>query len=358
MVLESLSESLRSFGDVLSFIWILAATFIIGKTAFFALRRYVLNVREGDGSLNERIANESRVPFYFLIWSVGLYYAFKALNFLEPYYPYLDRMFILLLVIPFMYLLRKTINTSIIWYAAKDKRRIRIEQTSLMGLKNIVNIFIFTIAAIIILGQFNVDVTPLMASLGIGGLAVALALQPTLSNYFAGVYITSDKTVRLGDYIEVEGDVARGGYVDKMGWRTVAIRTIQNNIISVPNSKLADAVIVNYYQPKAPMLTKVEVGVGYGNNLNKVEEVTLRVAKKVLKETDAGIDGEDPYVRFHEFGDSNINFRVWFKIKRWEKQFLLKDEFIKALKTEYDKEGIEIAFPCVNLYHRRSADGM
>jgi small-conductance mechanosensitive channel len=175
------------------------------------------------------------------------------------------------------------------------------------------------------------------------------------------MYIASDKTIRLGDYIEL--DEERRGYVEKMTWRTIWIKTLTNNMVIIPNSKLADSTIINYNQPKAPMLIKVPVGVSYHSDLEKVEEVSLRVAKRIMKKTHGanvgedplrkyGIESQEPFIRYTSFGDSNINFNVLFLIKDWVKQYEVKDEFIKALKKEFDKENIEISFPCRNIYER------
>jgi len=250
-----------------------------------------------------------------------------------------------------VYITRKTLNATFYWYLAKDTKRFKIENTALMSLRNLLSLFIYAIGAILILKYaMDVEVTPLLASLGIGGLAVALALQSTLANYFAGLYIASDKSARLGDYIQIDPELM--GYVEKMTWRSVWIKTIQQTMIIVPNSKLADSTIINFDQPKQPMLMKVACGVSYGSDLYKVEKVTEKVAAEIGEKTSTIVEGEKPYVRFYEFGDSNINFNVWFKVKRWDMQYPLRHEFIKALKKAFDEEKIEIAFPCTNVYMR------
>lgn len=350
MVLDWLGGTLAQYGDIIYAVWIIALTFLVGKTVFFMFQHYILNVKEGGEGLHEHVSREVKAPFYLIIGTIGLYYAARAINLLAPYRALIRDVFVVFGVLLGMYITRKAVNAIIVWYAARDKKRLKIEKTALMSLRNLIAIFIYATGAMIILGQLGVEVTPLLASLGIGGLAIAWALQPTLSSYFAGIYIASDKTVRLGDYIEL--DEEQRGYVEKMTWRTVWIRTLTGNMIVVPNSKLADSTLINYSQPKQAMLLKVPVGVAYGSDLGKVEKVALRVAKRIAKETESEVEGGEPFIRYREFGNSNINFNVLFKIKKWENQYELKHEFIKALKKEFDKEKIEISYPCTNVYMR------
>ncbi len=352
MVLEQVSDLMAGLGDIGYAIWIIALTFLVGKTIFFVLENYIVNPQREEKSLHQRIIREIRWPFYFIVGSVGIYYAARSLEILRPYRGEMWTFFVIFMVGLGVYITRKIMNATIYWYAAKDTRRLKIEQTALMSLRNLLSLFIYSIAGIIILSDLGVEVTPFLASLGIGGLAVALALQSTLANYFAGIYIASDKSARIGDYIQIDPDMM--GYVEKMTWRSVWIRTMNHTMIVVPNAKLAEATIINFDQPKQAVKFKIICGVGYGNDLEKVEKTALRVAERVGEATGSVVENEKPFVRFYEFGDSNINFSTWFTIKRWDLQYKLKHEFIKALKAEFDKEGIEIAFPCTNVYMRQA----
>jgi len=133
------------------------------------------------------------------------------------------------------------------WYTEKP-RVSRAKKTVILSMKNVIDAFIYIIAFLVILSTIGIEITPLIASLGIGGLAVALALQSTLENYFSGVYITFDRTIKVGDYIELENGMK--GYVDAIGWRSTKIRTLSSNLIIIPNSKLTDMIVTNYYYPK------------------------------------------------------------------------------------------------------------
>ncbi|MDH4210746.1 MAG: mechanosensitive ion channel family protein [candidate division WOR-3 bacterium] len=202
---------------------------------------------------------------------------------------------------------------------------------------------VFLLGALIILQSVGVSITPLITALGVGGLAVALALQPTLSNLFAGVQIIVSKQLEPGDWVEI--DSGAKGYVVDVSWRNTTIRELPNNLIIVPNSLLANSVITNFSRPQKQMSVIIEVGVSYDSDLAKVERVTIDVAKKVVKEVQGGEAEFEPILRFHTFADFSINFSVIVRVKEYINKYLVRHEFIKALHKRYNEEGIEIPFP-------------
>ena len=212
-------------------------------------------------------------------------------------------------------------------------------------LNGIITTIIYLIALLMILSHFNVEISPLVAALGLGGLAIGLALQPTLTSLFAGIHIISDKPLQVGDYIELENQKIKG-HVEDIGWRSTRLRSVgNNNIITIPNSMLAESIIINDSMPKKDMSLIVQCGVSYESDLEKVEKVSKDVAKKVIKKVEGTIKDYNPLVRFHTFGDSNIDFSIILRIKEYENQYLVRHEFIKALKARFDKEKIEISYP-------------
>ena len=212
-------------------------------------------------------------------------------------------------------------------------------------------IIVYFVAFVLILDALGIQVTALVAAFGIGGLAVAFALQGTLSEFFAGIYIMSDRPVRVGDYVELES--GRKGYVIDVGWRSTRIRELPNNIIVVPNSKLAGSIITNFYLPEPEMACLVQVGVAYNSDLEKVERVTIDVGKKVLKKVTGGVPKFDPFIRYHTFSDFSINFTVILRVKEFVDKYLITHEFVKELHKRYKKEGIEIPFPIRTVYMRK-----
>lgn len=213
---------------------------------------------------------------------------------------------------------------------------------------NLTKFLVFLIGILIILQSLGISITPILTALGVGGVAVALALQDTLSNLIAGLHIIVSRKLRPGDYIKL--DSGEEGYVTDITWRNTTIRALPNNIVVIPNSKLASAIVTNYYLPEQEMAVLVQVGVSYDSDVEKVERVTMEVAKEVMKEIPGGIPEFEPFIRYHTFADSSINFSVIMRAKEYVDQYLVKHEFIKKLHKRYRDEGIEIPFPIRTVY--------
>ena len=217
--------------------------------------------------------------------------------------------------------------------------------------KNLIKGFVLVIGFLMILHTIGISITPLITTLGIGGLAVALALQDTLANLFAGLHLVATKKVRPGDYIKTE--TGEEGYVTDITWRDTTIRQLPNNIVIIPNSKLASAIVTNYYFPEKQLAVLVQVGVSYDSDLEKVEKVTIEVAKEVMQEVSGGVPEFNPFIRYHTFDDFSINFTVILKAKEFVDQYLVKHEFVKRLKKRYDQEGIVIPFPIRTVFLKK-----
>ena len=213
---------------------------------------------------------------------------------------------------------------------------------------NLTNIVVFVVGMLIILQTLGIAITPMLTALGVGGLAVALALQDTLSNLFSGLHIIASRQVRPGDYVEL--DSGERGYVTDIAWRNTTIRALPNNMIIVPNSKMASAIITNYCQPEKEMSVLIQVGVSYDSDLEQVERITIEVAKEVMRDIEGGISEFEPFIRYHTFDDSSINFTVILRTREFVNQYIIKHEFIKRLHERYKKEGIEIPFPIRTVY--------
>ncbi|MTJ47439.1 mechanosensitive ion channel family protein, partial [Dolichospermum sp. UHCC 0259] len=149
-------------------------------------------------------------------------------------------------------------------------------------LSNLAKVAVLILGTLILLQTVGIEITPIITTLGVGGLAVGLALQDTLANLFSGFYLVMSKQVRTGDYVKL--DDGNQGYVTDITWRNTTIREISNNVIIVPNSKLASAIFTNYHLPAKEITLTMNIGVSYNSDLDLVERVTIEVAKEVMQE--------------------------------------------------------------------------
>ncbi|HXT69268.1 MAG TPA: mechanosensitive ion channel family protein [Vicinamibacterales bacterium] len=208
-------------------------------------------------------------------------------------------------------------------------------------MRNLVRLVIFTIGLLIVLDSFSVQITPVLAALGVGGLAVALALQDPLSNLFAGLFITLAGQVRIGDHIRLEAGPE--GTVADFSWHATQLLTPAGNVVIIPNAKITQAVITNFHRPSRESGTSVELTIVPGSDLSTVERIGLEVARSVMAEVPGGVPGAEPGVRFTGFTDLGVRVSVNFRTRAFSDQALVKHELIKRLETALQNAGVTIA---------------
>jgi small-conductance mechanosensitive channel len=208
---------------------------------------------------------------------------------------------------------------------------------------NITRVLVLAIGFLVVLQTLGISIAPMLTALGVGGLAVALALQDTLANLFAGIHILASKTVQPGDYIRLSS--GEEGYVEDINWRQTTVRALSNNLVVIPNGELAKSNMTNFMRPEQQLTILVQAGVAYDSDLEHVERVTIEVVAEVMTEITGAVPDHEPLVRFHTFGDSRIGFTVILGVGEFSDQFRIKHEFIKRLHKRYRDEGIRIPAP-------------
>ena len=214
---------------------------------------------------------------------------------------------------------------------------------------------IFVIGFLIILTDLGISIAPLITALGVGGLAVALALQDTLANLFAGVHILMEKSLRIGDFVKLE--TGQEGYIDDITWRTTRIRMLPNNMVVIPNSKLAQSVVTNYYLPEKKMSLSISISVSYSADLEQVERILIDEAKKGAADIPGLLAEPEPVVRFIPgFGESSLDFTLVCQVAEFTDQYLAQHELRKRIFKRFKEAGIEIPFPHRTVYVREEKE--
>ncbi|MGW1073119.1 mechanosensitive ion channel family protein [Streptomyces sp. NPDC002537] len=208
---------------------------------------------------------------------------------------------------------------------------------------NITRIAVLAMGFLVILQTLGISIAPLLTALGVGGLAIALALKDTLANLFAGVHILVSKTVQPGDYIRLSS--GEEGYVVDINWRNTVVEQLANNLVIIPNAKLAGTNMTNFSRPEQKLNVTVQVGVAYNSDLEHVERVTIEVAGDVMRDVAGAVPDHEPAVRFHTFGDTRIGFTVILGVGEFSDKYRIKHEFIKRLHQRYRAEGIRVPVP-------------
>ena len=327
---------------------ILIATLIVAKIVQSALLKYSKKFREKPGKETTAEALSIIIrPLYLLIIFNGFYLGLRSLSDLKEYYEWMDKIIFIISALIIAVIFSRILHVFTSRWLKVQKEYEKTPQL----ISKIISLVVYLIAFLVILDYFDIAINPLIAAFGIAGLAIALALQSTLSNVFAGLNILSDRPIDVGDFVEIEGGFS--GYVEDIGWRSTRLRTLPNTIVTIPNSKLDNSIITNHSKPEPEMATVIQCGVDYTSDLAKVEKITIEEAKKIQETVPGAIKDFEPFIRYHTFADSNINFSIILRVEKPVDQYLVTHEFMKALKTRYDKEGIEISWPIRKLYQAK-----
>lgn len=217
-------------------------------------------------------------------------------------------------------------------------------------IENVLKIVVIVAGMMVILSIWKINVTPLLASAGIAGVAVALAAKDTLANFFGGISIFMDRPYKISDFIVLDG--GERGEVVEIGIRSTRIKTRDDILISIPNSILANTKIINESAPIPNFRIRIPASVAYGSDIEKVEEILLGIADDndyILKEP-------KPRVRFREFGESSLNFQLLC----WTKEPVLRGRAIhevnKAIYHKFNEAGVNIPFPHRTVYLREEKE--
>jgi small-conductance mechanosensitive channel len=276
------------------------------------------------------------IPWFF---ALGLFLGLKRLELESHIYTWLENGLLIFYIFSAT-LITARIVSGMMSIKASGSDTV-IPSSSIVG--NIVRAIIYVIGLLVILNSQGISITPMLTALGVGGLAVALALQNTLANLFAGLQIIASGKLNHGNFVKLAS--GEDGFIEDITWRSTTIRAMSDHIIIVPNSKLADMIVTNYFLPHTELSFIVEVGVSYDSDLDHVETVTKEVIKETLNEVEGGVKDFEPIIRFYGFGDSSINLKAILRVNDYGSQFAVKSEFIKKLHERYNKEGINIPFP-------------
>ena len=301
--------------------------------------------RHTETELDDQIFRAVRRPVSALILVLGGYVAIVVPTNLTPgQQNVIDSVFVAAGIMAFILLIGRVLAVTLDWYIA----RMPAAQTGtgahlIPMLRKLAVMAVYAIGALLALEALGISVSPLIAGLGLGGLAVALAIQPTLSNVFAGTYVMTEGVISPGDYIELQGGVA--GYVLEVSWRSTRIRTWENNLIVIPNARFAETIFTNYSGPDKPVNVFLTCRVSYSSDLLRVEAISIDVMKRVLETSPFGVKEYGEYFGFDNFGESNVDFWLFLQAKDRLASFELRSELVRELHKRFDEEGIVINYP-------------
>ncbi|MEJ2757596.1 MAG: mechanosensitive ion channel [Anaerolineales bacterium] len=329
---------------IISAVIVLTAAVLARPVLTFILDKLIARLtRFTKSTLDNLIIEAIRPPLYWLVILLALEAALKRLDFLpSSFQSDLAGVTYVLYSLLVLAALWRVINAFAQWYAQDiaEKTDTPLDNQMVPFVRRILLILLVVIVAIIVLGHFEVEISGLVTTLGIGSLAVALAAQAALSDTISGFIIMADRPFRIGDRIEIL-ELGTWGDVEDIGLRSTRIRTRDNRMVIVPNSVVGKSLVVNYAYPNTEYRIEIHVGVAYGTDLEH--------ARKTLVDAVSQVDGVDPAhpveALFLEFGDSALVFRVRWWLDSYVDTRRMFDKVNTAMYIALRQAGIEMPFP-------------
>ncbi|MBM3776236.1 MAG: mechanosensitive ion channel family protein [Acidobacteria bacterium] len=340
----------RLFAPLAALALTLAAGFLAKRLLFRMLGRWA---SAGRSETPKILSQSLDAPFMIWVLILGLHLALDAASLPSRWNRWSDTALMVLLFLSLTMMGARLAGNLIRFYGGAVPGALRVT-TLTQTLAQLAVVFLGLLALLHMLG---VRIGPLLGALGVGGLAVALALQDTLSNLFAGFYVAVAGQVRVGDYIRL--NTGEEGYVIDITWRTTSMRALANNLILVPNAKLAQAIVTNFHLPQKSLAANVRVNAGYASDPDQVEQVLLEEARAAASELRGLLSEPAPVARLEPgFGEFSLVYTLNFHVAEFVDQFEIQHELRKRILKRFRQEGIEIPFPTRSVYlHPSDRDG-
>lgn len=244
--------------------------------------------------------------------------------------------------IVFLFIARTSSKIIVHYFSKNDSV---LPATSIIS--NVIFIAVIFLGILVILEGIGISDVPILTTFGVGGLAVSLALQDTLSNFFAGIHILASKKIQPGNTIILEN--GQRGKVTDINWRNTTLLTPDNNMIIIPNSKISTSIITNYSFPEENFSVSLQIGISYKSDLDDTEEKTINFLQKFVKNTPGCVKGFDPILRYQKFDNSCITFSIYLRVESYSDQFIVLHKLIKSIHKFYNENNIEIPYPIQNI---------
>jgi len=317
---------------------LIIASLLLGFALNRALHYWAKRLRNEWGQLFFSLLESLPMP---LLLIASLYLGLESLPLPRRFEHVGSKVILALVILVIMYFPAKVIVLALRRMGQKDPSLERVTQPAAFVVRTLFGLF----GTIIFLENVGVSLTAVWTTVGVGSVAVALALQETLSNFFSGLYLLADRPVGPNDYIRLDSN--QEGYVLRIGWRSTILRTLGNNYVVIPNSTLAKAIITNYSAPQTQMSYTLPVSVAYGTDPHQVEKVLLEAAHEAIRD---GLEGllakPEPSVAFIPgFGEFSLNFSLNLRVRQFTDQYLVQSELRKRIVKKFQEAGIDMPFP-------------
>jgi len=333
-------------------VFLLILLVIVSKVFMWIIKHVVLRLTaKTKSTLDDQLVESIDSPLYFLIITVGLRSILKTTTYLPNHIDLLIKVIDSFSIVFAIYVTVKVFD--IIVFSIINELFTKYRTTADKSILNLFHRFFFVlfwfIGIMIILSKWGIEIGPLLASLGVAGIAVAFALQTTLGNIFGGVSLVLDRNIKVGDVVDVSGDGTKVGEILDIGLRSTKIRTYDNELLIIPSGTLASSTFINRAKPNLSLRIVIPFGVAYGSNIEKVKKVVHDAITKI-EELDTS---HEISVRFLEMADSSLNFKAYFYIPDYSSKLIALDKANTLIYNALNKHRISIPFPQLDVHLKR-----
>ena len=327
----------------IKFFGVIIIAVIAGKVVTWITEKFLKSfASKTETKLDDLLLHLLEGPILLSIMIAALYFGRDELVMSPAFAGFYNKMVSVLVIFNVAWYLSRLLAGAIEYYLTPlaSKTKSDLDDHLLPILRRLVSIVIFIIAAIMALDKFDYNVGGLLAGLGLGGLAFALAAKDMVGNFFGGIAILTDKPFKLGDRIKVE---TVEGHVREIGLRSTRVETLAGTLVTIPNSKMVDSILENVTREEARRVV-IDLDVEYDTTVKKLEE-----AKSIIRKHVKRIDGlkDECTVAFSEFGPHSLKIKVifWITKQGLERFWPVQDELYTAIKRDFEKAKIEFAYP-------------
>ncbi|MGB9732113.1 MULTISPECIES: mechanosensitive ion channel family protein [Calditerrivibrio] len=331
--------------DYLKLLYLPVFVFVVSFLVLTIIRKSLIKIflkfaEKTETALDDIVLHAIRKPSLLWIFALSLDIAINFSKIPTQYISITSKIIRIIIIISITFafgnLAGMLFNTSL------KEKAVPIPNTGL--LQAIIKVTIYVVGLLIALNYLGISITPIITALGVGGLAVALALKDTLANLFSGIHILVEKAIKVGDFIRMDNGVE--GFVEDITWRTTRIKTVQNNFVIVPNEKLVQSIVTNFDLNDKKVSVPIKISVSYDSDIDKVEKILIEVSKSLIGKVEGLVADPEPIVRFNPgFGDSSLDFTLVCYAEEFKYNFLIQSEIRKAVFKRFREENIEIPFP-------------
>jgi len=330
-----------------------AAAVVLGSLVFAKIIDVMINkyvsklTSKTKTTVDDKILNAIHKPIYYLMVLAGLYIAFTYILITPASKPIVGLISILAIIVATILSVKLAdVLLNVLGKNIAAKTESTADDEAIPFISRILNITLYLLGISLIIHQLGYNIAPLIASLGIAGFAIGFAAKDTLSNIIAGFFLLIDRNFRVGDRVQIGGNI---GNVTDIGLRNTKVKTLDHNLVVIPNNNIVTNELINFERPDIKIKIIMPFGVVYGTQIEKAKEIILDTAN----EHKLVLDDPKPAIFFHSFGPSSLDLKLVIYVKDLRKKWTVKDAINTKVNEQFNKEGIEIAFPTQTVYVKK-----